>query len=179
LTTVEIADIAKLSDPAKELARDDLRPSRYVELLEKAKLFKDAVLFLVYGLPIPLGIRWGCRCCRELLTEQQIEEMKLSLEAAEGWTEAPSDEARWAAKDAAEKDDVKSPADLLAMAVFFSGGSVTPPNTPEAQAPPHVAQKMTAGSIQVSVLTNAPEKAEERYQKALQISRDLVKKSRR
>ncbi|HEX4771857.1 MAG TPA: hypothetical protein VH351_13550 [Bryobacteraceae bacterium] len=178
MTTVEIADLAKMSAPAKELARDDLSPSRYVEVLEKQKLFRDAVLFLAYGLPAPLSIRWGCRCCREFLTERQIEEAKVSLEAAETWTESPSDELRWAARDAAEKDGVKTPADLLAMAIFFSGGSVTPPNTPETPPPPYVTQKMTAGSIQVSVLTNTPEKADERYKKALQISRDVVKRTK-
>jgi hypothetical protein len=178
LTTVEIADLAKMSKAARALARDDLSPSRYVELLEKQKLFRDAVLFLAYGLPAQLSIRWGCRCCREFLTEQQIEETKVSLEAAETWTESPSDESRWAARDAAEKDGVRTPADLLAMAIFFSGGSVTPPNTPETPPPAYVTQKMTAGSIQVSVLTNAPEKADERYKKALQISREVVKSSR-
>jgi hypothetical protein len=175
LTTAEIAALAKLSDEAKALLRDDLSPSRYVDLLENEKLFKDAVFFLGYGLPPSIGIRWGCRCCRELLTPEQIEKTKPSLEAAEAWVESPSDEARRAARDAAEKDGIKSPADFLGMAVFFSGGSVTPPNAPEAPPPPYVAQKMTASSIQIAVLTNTPEKAGERYKKALQISREVVK----
>jgi hypothetical protein len=178
LTTAEIAEAAKLSDEAKALLRDDLSPSRYVDLLESEKLFKDAVFFLVYGLPVPIAIRWGCHCCRELLTPEQIEQTKQSLEAAEAWSESPNDEARRAARVAAEKDGIKSPADMLGMGVFFSGGSLTPPNTPETPPPPYVAQKMTAGGIQIAVLKNTPEKAEERYKKALQISRDLVKRKK-
>lgn len=178
MTTAEIAELAKLSDDAKDLLSDEVSPSRYVELLESEKLYKDAVKFLAYGLPPLISIRWGCRCCRELLTKDQIEKTKASLEADESWAESPSDEARRAARSVAEADGINSPADLLGMAIFFSGGSVTPPNTPEAPPPPYVAQKMTAGSIQLSVVANTPEKAEDRYKKALQISRDVVKASR-
>jgi hypothetical protein len=175
LTTAEIAEVAKLSDEAKALLSDDLSPSKYVDLLESKKLFKDAIFFLVYGLPILIGVRWAGRCCRELLTPEQLEKSKDSLEAAEAWSKSPDDETRRAAQTAAQKDGIKTAPDLLAMGVFFSGGSVVPPKAPETPPPPYVAQKMTANAIQIAVMTNTPEKAAERFQKALQISREIVK----
>jgi hypothetical protein len=98
-----------------------------------------------------------------------------ALDAAESWLKAATDEARWKARSAAEKGGISSPADLIAMAVFFSGGSITPADTPVTPPPPYVANRMVGGGIQLAVLSQLPEKASERYQRALQIGRQIVK----
>ena len=56
---------------------------------------------------------------------------------------------------------------LLAMAVFLSGGSVASPGAPETPPPQYAAQKLIAGSVQVAVVSYEPQKAKERYQRAL------------
>ena len=65
-----------------------------------------------------------------------------------------------------------SPANLLAMGVFMSGGSIAPPQSPEIQPPPYTAQKMISGCITATVLTYQPENAAKRYKRALELGRE-------
>jgi hypothetical protein len=89
------------------------------------------------------------------------------LDAADQWVKAPGDPTRWAAKDASDKSKKNGPSNLVAMAVFLSGGSVTPPGAPMVPPPKYAAQKMIAGSVLVAVVSYEPAKANERYKKAL------------
>ena len=175
MTTADIVVSAKLSEEGKTLAASDPGPTRFVQLLESRGLFKDAIQFLTHGLPIEVAIRWGCAAIRELMGEEDQGASAEALEAAEHWLQTPGDEARWKARSAAEKAGMSSPADLIAMAAFFSGGSITPADTPVTAPPPYVANRMAANGIQLAVLSRLPEKATERYQRALQIGRQVVK----
>lgn len=175
MTTSEIVAVAKLSDRVKELTTDEPGPSRFVQLLEARGLFKDAIQFLTHGLPIDVAIRWGCAAVRELARKENPAQSAEVLEAAEGWLKAPNDEERWKARSAAEKNGVSSPADLIAMAVFLSGGSITPAGTPVTPPPEYAANRMVGSGIQLAVLSQSPEKASERYRRALQIGREIVK----
>jgi hypothetical protein len=179
LKTAEIANEANLSEEARALIKEDIGPSRYVDLLESQGLFKDAILFLTHGFPIQLTIKWGCSCSRELLSIQQIEKCKASLQAADSWLEAPGDQTRWDARNAAEKSNMSSPVDLIAMAAFFSGGSIAPPEAPATFPPPYLASKLAGGAIQMVVVSQYPEKSADRYRRTLQISREIVKGERK
>ncbi len=179
MKTAEIANEANLSEEARALIKEDIGPSRYVDLLESQGLFKDAILFLTHGFPIQLTIKWGCSCSRELLSIQQIEKSKASLQAADSWLEAPGDQTRWDARNAAEKSNMSSPVDLIAMAAFFSGGSIAPPEAPATFPPPYLASKLAGGAIQMVVLSQYPEKSADRYRRTLQISREIVKGERK
>ncbi|MCU1292293.1 MAG: putative secreted protein [Bryobacterales bacterium] len=175
MTTSDIVSAAKLSEEGKTLAASEPGPTRFVQLLESRGLFKDAIQFLTHGLPIEVSIRWGCTVMRELLGEEELRASTEALEAAERWLETPGDEARWRAKSAAEKSGMSLPPDLIAMAAFFSGASVTPVDTPPTAPPIYVANRMAANAIQLAVLSRHPEKAPERYRRALQIGRQVVK----
>ncbi len=174
MTTAEIAATAKLTDEARLLAKDGIGPSRFVGLLEERSLFQDAIRFLACGFPVALAIEWGCRCIREL-TPSEVTESSKTFGAAEAWLKSPNDENRRKAREAADQSEMPQAADLLAMAVFFSGGSITPAGAPETPPPEYVASRLAAGGIIMAVLSRQPEKADERYRKTLGIGRQLVK----
>lgn len=175
MSTKNIATIAKVSKPAMTHCNDEISPSKYVDLLENEKLFKDAVLFLAHGLPIQIGVHWGHKCCSELISPEAAEKNERAMKAVEAWLKEPSDENRRAANEAAKSDDETTAADVLGMAVFMSGGSITPPSAPATQPPPYLAQKLTAQAISIAVLSEKPKEKEARYKQALQFSRDIVK----
>lgn len=179
MTTTEILAAANVSDEAKAICTPDLSPSRFIHCLESKNLFKDAIQFLAYGLPIELGVKWACACSRELLSSDRLELGKDSLERVETWLKTPTDENRWSARQAADKSGLSSPPDLIAMAVFFSGTSITPPDAPATPPPPHLANKMLGSAIQLVVLSQKPEHAGERYRTTLRISRELAKPDRK
>lgn len=175
MTTAEICGAANVSDDAKALLQDDMSPSKYINLLSEKGLYKDAIGFLAHGLPVPVSIQWASACVKEFQPPEPGPKATASLAAAEKWIESPSDQGRWEAKKAADDGEMSSPADCLAMGVFFSGGSVTPPEAPPTPAPPYSAQKLVAGSIMMAGVSHAPEKANDKYRRALDIGREMVK----
>ena len=173
MTVKEISEISDLSGAARALVREDSTPSAYLDSLEKQQLFQDAIRFLAYKLAVDAGVKWACACVRELQSPELKDEKNEPLEAAEQWLKAPGDPARWAARDASGKPKVRGSSKLVAMAVFFSGGSISPPQAPVTPPPPYTAQKMIAGSVEVSVLSYEPAKAAERYKRAVALGRAL------
>ena len=173
MTVQELSEISNLSDAARALVQEDSTPSVYLDSLEKQLLFQDAIRFLAHKLAIDAGVKWAGKCVRELRAPDRKEEKDEPLEAAEQWTKGPGDKTRWAAKEAVDNAKNTGAGSLLAMAVFFSGGSVAPAPAPPTEPPPYSAQKMIAGSVLVAVLGHEPEKATERYQRALAMGKEL------
>jgi len=171
MTTKEITEVAHLSPGALALLRDDSTPETFLAALEKQELYEDAVSFQAHKLSPSDGVKWALACIRELESPEQKAKKSASLEAADRWVLAPGDPARWAAKEAADKSTDTSPADILAIGVFMSGGSITPPGSPEIQPPPYSAQKLISGSVRVTVLTHEPQHAAERFKRALVLGR--------
>ena len=171
MTTAELSQIAKLDAEAMALVGDGLSPSKYIALLTEKELYKDAVKFLAHGMPVPIAIKWGLACVKELKAPDQEEKMKASAAIAESWTQEPSDQKRWEAKKIADASGMETAADCLAMAVFLSGGSIAPDKSPPVPPPPHSANKMVAGAIQIAVASHQPEKSAERFKKALELGR--------
>jgi hypothetical protein len=69
---------------------------------------------------------------------------------------------------AADKEGSESPSAFLALAAFFSGGSMVPANLPPVAPPDRVTPQFVAGAVMVSAVINQPEKAAEKYRVFLQ-----------
>jgi hypothetical protein len=173
MTVKEISDTAGLTEAAHALVKEDSTPSSYLETLEKQELFQDAIRFLAHKLPADAGVKWASACIKDLQSPESKQQKDEPLEAADKWVNAPGDPTRWAAKDAADKAKNPGPSNLVAMAVFMSGGSMSPPGSPETPPPQYAAQKMIAGCVLVVVVSHEPQKANERYKKALALGKAL------
>lgn len=88
-----------------------------------------------------------------------------ALAIFDAWAADPSDANRRAAADASEDGPEKS----LGLAIFFSGGSIAPPEVNPIPPPPHVAEKLAAGAIMLAVVAE-PEHATERYRRCIEIA---------
>ncbi len=173
MTTEEIAKNADLSGEAQAVLRPEMAPAQYVDALEKQGLFQDAVRFLACKMAVNVAIRWGQTCGKELAPPNPDARAEPAMSATARWLQTPDDSSRRQAREAADKSGVDTAAGCLAMAVALSGGSITPPGAPEIIPPPYTANKLVATSIMVAVLGYQPEKAAERYGKALAIGRGL------
>lgn len=173
MTVKEISETAGLTGAACVLVKEDSTHTSYLDSLEKQELFQDAIRFLAYKLPTDAGIKWASACIKELQSPESKQQKDEPLEAADKWVSAQGDPARWAAKDAADKAKNPGPSNLVAMAVYMSGGSLSPPGSPDTPPPPYAAQKMIAGAVLVIVVSHEPQKANERYKKALALGKAL------
>ena len=172
MTTPEISKIAELTAEAQGLANDEMPPAQYLDLLEQHSLFRDAVRFLAHKLEVKKSIEWAHSAAQQLQSpdRKQGEE---SLAAAGKWLQKPDDASRWEAKRATDQSGISSAGDCVALAVFFSGGSIAPPEAPETPPPPYFAQRLAADSIVIAVFSHAADRATERYKQALAMGRKL------
>jgi hypothetical protein len=173
MTAREIGANANLSQSGLSLITDEMSPSACLDALEAQALYEDAVRFLAHKLDARPGIEWAVKCARELEAPERKQRANEPLEAAETWLVAPTDATRQTARQAADRSPEKSASTLIAMAVFFSGGSITPSGQPEVQPPTYSAAKMVAGAVRVSVVSYDPPHAAERYRRALALGRQF------
>lgn len=161
--------MANLSLNARELAREGSTSSQYFNLLQERGLYQDAISFRAHEFAPRKAVEWAAVCVKELQAPAKKPEAEDSLKSVERWLEVPGDDSRWEAKNTADRAGLSSAADCLAMAVFFSGGSMSPPGAPDTPPPAYASNKMAAGSITIAVLSQMPEKATERFKRALQL----------
>jgi hypothetical protein len=168
VTVRDLCERAKLEEEAKALLKDELTPRQFLELLIGKELFLDAIRFLAYVLPKREAVGWGCLCVRQILGTQDASKISEAHVAVERWVSNPDEENRRAAKIAADKEGLESPSACLALAAFFSGGSMAPANLEPVAAPDHVTPQVVAGAIIACAVKNQPEKAPEKYRVFLQ-----------
>ena len=168
VTVRSLCEQAKLGDPAKALLKDEHTSRQFLELLLGKGLFPDATRLLAFALPKREAVGWGCLCVRHSLGTEDAAQISKTQVAAERWVSNPDEGNRQAAKAAVAEDGPESPSDLLALAAFYSGGSVVAPNLEPVPPPDHVTPQLVAGVVMIAAVRTQPEKAVEKYRVFLQ-----------
>lgn len=152
-----------LSDASQPLLTEDIKAPAFLEALLTADLLDDAARFLAAWLPRPASISWGCACVADALGERMTPAQRAALDAAAGWGAEPGEDRRRAAQQAAESIGGRSPAGWLAMAAFWSDGSIGPPDAAEVRAP----DGLSAKTVGMAVVTAAGMAGQDRPRAAL------------
>jgi hypothetical protein len=150
------------------LLKDEHTSRQFLELLVGKELFPDATRLLAFVLPKREAVGWGCLCVRHSLGTEDAAQISKTQVAAERWVSNPDEGNRQAAKAAVAEDGPESPSDLLALAAFYSGGSVVAPHLEPVPPPDHVTAKLVAGAVMIIAVQTQPEKAAEKYRVFLQ-----------
>jgi hypothetical protein len=128
---------------------------------------QDALGFLAHALPKREAVWWACQCVREAGVDSG-EAAKAALLAAARWAADPSESNRRAANEAAEQAE-STPESFVALAAFFSGGSIAPPEAPEVKPANELTPRIITGAILMTAVANEPQKVPHRYQRFLEI----------
>src|SRR3954462_8819260 len=128
--TAAVSSVSELSEDALELVRPEMHPRDYVALLADKALFEDAVRFVAHALPKREAVWWAWVCARRASGESPTSKIGAALQATEKWIAQPNEDNRRAAMDAARTAEFGTAAGCAALAAFFSGGSLAPPNAP-------------------------------------------------
>jgi hypothetical protein len=161
-----IAEICKLA--GIEPVNDDIAPAQVLTRLMKEERFPEALRFLVHTLEAGAAVRWAYDCLNNLGRPSAQGAQQTALQAAQAWIAAPDETKRRAAKEASDNAGLETPEGVLAMAVFFSGGSVAPETAPAVPAPRRACHKLSAGAVLLAVVSDHPETASQRFQQAIQ-----------
>lgn len=165
-TAAEVCKLFPLGDEAKPLLRDTLAPRQFLDLLVEKQQFLDAVRFLAHALPKREAVWWACLCAR-VTAPTPPPPQAAAVQAAERWVADPSEANRRAAQAAAEKAEMNNPAGCAAMAAFWSGGSLAPPNVPVVPPGETLTAHGVTGAVLLAAVASEPQKAPEKHRKFL------------
>src|SRR5262249_35059488 len=154
-------------DEAKKLLRDTHTPRAFLDELIAKKLYPDAIQFLAHALPKREAIWWACLCARLGYAGATEAKIQAALQAAEKWVADPTDANRRATFAAAEAAEFGTPAGSTGVAVYFSGGSISPPPNPEVKPPELATAKAVTGAVMMAAVLKEAQKIPEKHEKFL------------
>ena len=170
----EAAQVAALLDDEADLGEDaHAAPKIYFEKLRGGGQLDEATFFLGQALPRFETVVWAARTVRDLReTPLKPGPDAEALKAALLWVQDPSDTRRRAAFEAANRVKGASAERLVAMAAFFSGGSITPADVPPVPAPKEAAGRFSAGAVLLAAIATKNKAAA--LNKALDTGSDIA-----
>lgn len=166
-----------LSETANKLLTPELTADQFLRVLIEKKQYVDAVRVLSYALPKEKAIAWASLCARQFSAANPSDVSRAALEAVDKWMSEQSEENRRAAMKVAERAEFGTPAGSAALAVFFSGGSIAPPEAPFTAPEPNMLPSSVFNAVMVAVLSKEPDKAEEKYNLFLAKGQELAAKA--
>ena len=178
-TAAEVCKHFPLGEEAKKLLREGLTPAQFLDTLIEKQHFPDAVRFLAHALPKREAVWWACLCGRAVDGSNPPPKIAAALQTAEKWVVDPSEENRRAAMPAAEAAEFKTPAGCAAVAAFWSGGSLGPPNVPVIPPGEYLTAHGVAGAVMLAAVQSEPEKAPDKYRMFLAQGIEVAKGTQR
>jgi hypothetical protein len=171
IETRSLADICAdlgLDEESIALLTPDHTPPAFVETLLEHDQFADAIRVLSAHLPKRDAIHWAYQCVQELLGDKLSANETAALGAALAWIEDPSEENRRHAMKAAESTEFLTPPGWVAAAVFWSEGSIAPPDLPEVAPDELLTNQAVTASLMLAATQGDPATANDRYRKFLE-----------
>lgn len=160
-------DIAKLGDCR--------HASEALDRLEQAGLLEHAARLVAHALPPREAVWWACACSRHTASSSTNHEAEAAVRAAaEEWVRRQTDELRRAAMKEAEKTGFDSPEAWAAVAAFWSGDSMSPPEAPKVPPQPHFPGLAVAGSVALAAVRGKAVRREVRLKRFLTSARDIA-----
>lgn len=142
----EVCERFPLSAEATAILRPGMPAREFALRLTEAGLARDVIQFAAYVMPPRPAVWWGLLCVWDDIRPEPTPEEQAALTAALRWVQDPVEERRRGAY-APGKAVATTPAGQLALASFWSSGSMAPPEAPEVKAPPFLTQKTVAGAV--------------------------------
>lgn len=151
----------ELSEESTSLLGQDPDGWKFVDKLSEAKLFSDAMRMAGALIPAQQLVAWGAKMVSQTLGEMSGRS-KIAMDAAHQWIAEPNETNRRRCEEAAQASEFDGPAAWVALAAFWSQGSMGPMGQPEVPAPFGLAAKAIAGALMMTA-TREPLKANAHY----------------
>lgn len=150
----EVCRQFELSDAGHALLRPDQTADTFAHLLVENALHADAIRFWAHRLPKKEAIWWGCLCLWGCSRPEPAPEAAAALRAVVEWLRDDKEENRRRAEAVGRAAGINTPAGALAMAAFWSAGSIAPPDRPKVEAPAVATAQAVAGAIIAAAATS-------------------------
>lgn len=168
-----LLDLHEFDEQTVALALEFERPVDLIGRLLAEQHFASAVTFLSHCLQKNVAITWCYDCLSDLPVSWSQQELQV-LGRVESWLREPSQERRRQHGNDLHSLGVMSPVGWLGQAVFWSGGSITAPDTPDVSAAPGLFGQAVSGAVQLAGLVNDARDSSELYPRFINLGIDLV-----
>lgn len=173
-TAVEVCSRYEPDEIVLDLVTAEQTPFQLLDLLMEKQLYADACRFLAQCLPKREAVWWAWQCARQAPPGKKPAQEAAALQLVERWIHQPNEANRRPAQAAAEAAKLGSPAGAVALAVYFSGGSLTPPDQVPVPPPEHVTGVSAATAVILSAVLGDPAQTEERYRRFLALGIEVA-----
>ena len=146
-----------------------------LDRLEQAGLLIEATRLIAHALPAREAVWWACACSRHTAPSGANPATETTLrDAAEEWVRRPTDEHRRTAMKQAETAGFGSPEAWAAVAAFWSGDSMAPPEAPKVPPQPHFTGLAVAGAVALAAARGPAARRETRLRHFLVSAKDIA-----
>ncbi len=150
-------------------------PAEALDRLERAGLLVEATRLVAHALPAREAVWWACACSRHTAASGTDPSAETRVrEAAEEWVRKPTDDLRRSAMKTAEGTGFGSPEAWAAVAAFWSGDTMAPPEAPKVPPQPHFTGLAVAGSVALAAARGPAVRRDERLRRFLLSAKDIA-----
>jgi hypothetical protein len=164
-----------LSAEARSLAGDGCGPGDLFQRLRRGSLQADAIRLLPHLMPKRRAVWWGCLCVWQAHPHDLSPEALDALAATVQWIEQPDEANRRACETAAQRVGLETSPGCLAMAAFWSGGSMSRPDLPTVAPPPDLTAKVVGGVVLLAAAEYEPLRLHEHYEQFLLLGEQVAR----
>ncbi len=174
-SATEIAGVAPIDGDNAKLASRDQNTLQFVEMLANHEKFMDAIRVLAFAMGKLTVIEWSLKCVKLAVEDGMSKVDTKALDTVQRWLGDRTEGLRREAYAVSQEAEHATPASWVAMAAFWSEGSMgpPPPAPPLAPGPTQCAHAAT-GAILLAAVARQPEKAPDRYREFIRIGMEMV-----
>ncbi len=146
-----------------------------LDRLERAGLLIEATRLIAHALPAREAVWWACMCARHTAASGANPPAEAAVRAAaEEWVRRQSDAQRRAAMQEAEAAGFRSAEAWAAVAAFWSGDSMAPPEAPKVPPQPHFTGLAVAGAVAIAAARGQATRREARLRRFLVSAKEIA-----
>ena len=158
-----IASRCPLGAEARQCVRAGQSADTLLGELVQKQLYIDAMRLIAYKLPQREAIWWATLCVWDRARPRTGEAEGRAFQAIVDWVRQPNEQYRRAAEAAGRAAGIQTPVGMLAMAVFFSGGSISLPDQPAVQPDPYDTAQQVAAAVVLAAKRGDAAAAQRRF----------------
>lgn len=163
-------------DPeARRLLADNPDPATFLNRAAAQGLWVDAIRAMAVFLPRREATWWACLNARDALDPDDPPEIAAILDAAEAWVFKPSDALGQKAYALAEATPMDTAAAYAALAAFWAGGNLAPPESGVVVPPGDGLTGTAAAAAVLLAAASNPSETEDWYRRALAQAIDIAR----
>jgi hypothetical protein len=173
-TALEIAQQLQMADEHVAIAKTVKTGPQFVSALAEKGAFAKAVRVQAHLLPKQEAVWWGILSVNAACGNNLPPEDAAAKDAALSWVEDPTDANRRRCESAAGKTKFDGPGSWLAMAAFWSSGSIAPEEMGEVLPDEKLTGQAIASSLMIAAVSGDATQAKPRYRGFLAQAPDVA-----